>query len=560
MKENKTAGGKRWALPAFFIFMMVCTILSRVYDSVTIPKVRTAQAKRKSVETVIEGTGTVKVKDKTYRTVMGGLRIGRVDVTLGSQVQEGDVLFWYDMEALGEKREELTQEIEQLALSLEKEQISRESYTQMTQTEAAQWELSLAERELEEGRLGFQESEADYHEALERLEEDYFDSVNLTEEELWMQQERDWESARNSLDMAKNSRDREVRAAQRKIEDIEEAIDSAAEEDEAALKKLEKQLERAREDLEDTENSWESQIEAARSQLEFANDQEDRIQSGLTTAQEAREESYEAAVKQEEEKLDGARKELEDLEKAVEQARWQLAAAQKQDQGARLSEEQKNRISKLTEQGLLLDRKARERERNRLEELMEKGGQVTAWENGVVADLEITAGKTATGEELVSLAVGDCQFEGAFAKDEQELSLGDTIEIAIPGTSGKKEAVIGRMNLLGDTDGIFQADLEGTQLALGTVTGYTCTRQSDIFEKVIPVTGLRKDMKGYYCLVARTRTSILGEEFRAERVDLQVIFKGDTEAAVEGAVFETDRVITGENKTIGEGDRVRPVS
>lgn len=191
---------------------------------------------------------------------------------------------------------------------------------------------------------------------------------------------------------------------------------------------------------------------------------------------------------------------------------------------------------------------------------MEKGGQVTAWENGVVADLEITAGKTATGEELVSLAVGDCQFEGTFAKDEQELSLGDTIEIAIPGTSGKKEAVIGRMNLLGDTDGIFQADLEGTQLALGTVTGYTCTRQSDIFEKVIPVTGLRKDMKGYYCLVARTRTSILGEEFRAERVDLQVIFKGDTEAAVEGAVFETDRVITGENKTIGEGDRVRPVS
>lgn len=30
--------------------MIVCTIVSRVYDSITIPKVRTTTAKRKSVE------------------------------------------------------------------------------------------------------------------------------------------------------------------------------------------------------------------------------------------------------------------------------------------------------------------------------------------------------------------------------------------------------------------------------------------------------------------------------------------------------------------------------
>lgn len=560
MKEKRIALVKRWLLSGFFIFMLACTVISRVYDSITIPKVRTTAAKRKAVETIIEGTGTVKVKDKTYHTVVSGMRIGQVDVTPGSEVQEGDVLFWYDMEALTEKREQLSRELEQLVLSLEKELISQESYSQMTQTEAAQWELSLAQRGLEEGQLAFDESVADYNEAMERLEEDYLENMNLTEEELWMQQERDWESARNNLDTAKNSRDREVRAAQRKIEDIEEEIEQTPGEDEAALKKLERQLERAREDLEDIQNSWDNQIDAARSQLEFANDQEDRIQSGLTTAQEAREESYEAAVKQEEEKLDAARKELEDKKKAMEQAQWQLAAAQKQDHAARLSEEQKNRISRLTVKSMELDKKAKERELGRLEELMGKGGQVTAWEDGVVADLEITSGKTATGEELVSLAVGDSQFEGSFAKEEQELARGDTIEIRIPGTSRKKEAVIDRMNLLGDTDGVFQADLGGLELELGTVTEYTCIKQSDIFEKVIPLAGLRKDMKGYYCLVARTRTSILGEEFRAERVDVQVILQGNQEAAVEGAIFQEDRVITGEDKTIGEGDRVRPVS
>ena len=158
------------------------------------------------------------------------------------------------------------------------------------------------------------------------------------------------------------------------------------------------------------------------------------------------------------------------------------------------------------------------------------------------------------------MATGSCQFEGVFLKEEQELAKGDTIKITIPGTPKSKEAVINRMNLLGDTEGIFQADLEDLELPLGTATTYTCTKQSDIFSKVIPIQGLRKDMKGYYCLVARTRSTILGEEFQADRVDVQLVYQGSTEAAVEGALFEGDEVIIGENQTIREGSRVRPVS
>ena len=49
----------------------------------------------------------------------------------------------------------------------------------------------------------------------------------------------------------------------------------------------------------------------------------------------------------------------------------------------------------------------------------------------MVTDLEIITGKTATGEELVSLAVGDSQFEGTFLKEEQELAKGDTVKLSI---------------------------------------------------------------------------------------------------------------------------------
>ena len=80
-------GVKRWVLLAFFLVMLLCTVISRIYDSVTIPKVRTTVAKRKTVETVIEGTGTVKVKEKTYHTIIPGLRIGKIQASLGNEVK-----------------------------------------------------------------------------------------------------------------------------------------------------------------------------------------------------------------------------------------------------------------------------------------------------------------------------------------------------------------------------------------------------------------------------------------------------------------------------------------
>lgn len=51
----------------------------------------------------------------------------------------------------------------------------------------------------------------------------------------------------------------------------------------------------------------------------------------------------------------------------------------------------------------------------------------------------------------------------------------------------------------------------------------------------------------------------MGEELRAERVDVRVVCQGDTEVAVEGGLQDSDPIITGSNQVIGEGARVRQV-
>lgn len=559
MSPKRNIPPARYLLLTFFLIMLTCTIISRIYDSITIPKVLTTATKRKSVETIIEGTGTVKVKNTKYYTPLPGLRIFKAPLTPGSEVQAGQVLFQYDLSSMQERKEALEREISGFGLEIEKVQISQENTSNLTQTELASWELALAQRELEEGNLKLEDTRKECEAELERLEEEYQDSMDLIEEELWQQQDQEQENARQSLDSVKKSRDRELKAAQRKVEDLTEKLDQALEED-GNYQELERELERAEEDLADLSSSWDDQVEAARFQMEALDSQEERIREGKTTAQESRRNTYEGEVKEQEQRIRDAQEENQSLAKAVEKAAWQLAVAQKQDGEARLSEEQNRRILALTIKGIQLDMEEKQRQLKGLEELIGQEGEVRALEDGIVAEMELTEGKTASGEERVTLAVGEGLFEGTFLKEEQELMKGDPISISIPGTARKKEAVISNLNLFEDTEGVFQAELSDLELPFGAMCHFTCRKQSEIFPKVIPLAGLRKDMEGYYCLIARTRTSILGEEFRAERVDVELLYLGSNEAAVEGSIFEEDMVIVGENKGISAGSRVRPVA
>ena len=70
----------RMILIGFFLFMLIGTLASRIYDSLTVPKVLTAYAKRKSVETVISGTGTVKEQETVLCDIFPGLKVESVSV------------------------------------------------------------------------------------------------------------------------------------------------------------------------------------------------------------------------------------------------------------------------------------------------------------------------------------------------------------------------------------------------------------------------------------------------------------------------------------------------
>ena len=99
---------------------------------------------------------------------------------------------------------------------------------------------------------------------------------------------------------------------------------------------------------------------------------------------------------------------------------------------------------------------------------------------------------------------------------------------------------------------------EGTEAGYGdTFTWKIQVPSKQNYSCKIPLTALREDTKGNYCLVVTEESSALGTVKKAERVDVTVLEKNGEEAAVEAALENTDQVIVGSEKYVEEGDQVR---
>lgn len=108
--------------------------------------------------------------------------------------------------------------------------------------------------------------------------------------------------------------------------------------------------------------------------------------------------------------------------------------------------------------------------------------------------------------------------------------------------------------------GTFTGALDMGAAALGSKASFLCMKKTDLYNTVIPLGILRKDTKGDFCLIVREQKGILGQEYQAVRIDLTLLYSGDTQAAVEGPLMSEDRVISGSDRIVSAGDRVRPVA
>lgn len=549
----------------FLIVMVIFTFLSRALDSVTIARVQTGYGKQGSVSYRITGEGTFEADRLSYRPLPEGMRVDTILARPGDVVQAGDTILTLQMEPLQEKREELTVALRQAELALEQERLSGREIPRVTQEMLALQQMEVDQRALELGRQDLADAQEDYDQNVDALRLEYDRLADRSEDEIRQDARNALKSARRVYDAAKLDRDSAVKRAEREVREKQKKLDRLnAQEDpsEEAVADAEEALAAAEEDLELVKEEQDILVEEAKASLRSAEEDYDDRSYDTLKAQEDCKKAYEDGVKAEDEKLALAQRKVLELEEALRQSGQNLENARITDAGTRSEEEKTREISRLRQESMELDLEQKRRSLAKVEELISREGAVTAVSRAVVAGLDLQEGGLIGAADQIRLAEGRMLFRAQVDKEEAALlAQGQRMSLKRTGEAKELNAVVESVDRLSE-DGkcTVSASLAEGEGWLGETCSFTVVLQSGVYPMVIPIEALREDTIGYFCLAVQPEKTILGEELAAVRVNVEVLEKSSTSAAVSGPVTSVTPLVLSSNKSVSPGDRVRGVT
>lgn len=486
------------AFAVFFLIMAVCTAVSRAAASMVVPKVTTGKVQEGKLSILIQGKGTVETREESLLSLQTGLRVEKILQT-GTVVKKGDVLLQYDQNYLQERIEEKQAEIKKLELAVEQAKLTGQPQARVEAAESAQRDVQLSED-------NYAKAWEDYNAAAEAYETGA----------AGQQQNLDQE-----LQAAEEEKERVLQQAQE--------LEAAGEAEEA-----EKLRQQAEENAEQRKAQAQSAYDSAIQELEL---QKSQAEESLQAQDSARAQAYNA-----------------------------YESAKEQDAAAAENDKKTAEAGSYTTQSAQVDLKLAKKELEKLQKVQSENGEVKAPEDGVLKSSTIAAGGVTDDTASLMFGWGGYRVKGNLtAEDLSKAETGDEVKIMVPGQGKTLKKNIGEIS--GNTNqqgegqtaaGVFYAEMEEKEAVYGSEISYEISRQTDSsYKQVIPLSAVRKDSDGTFCLVAEEEKTVLGNEYRAKRVAVTVVEKDSTSAAITSSLGQEDKIITGSSKDIAPEDKVR---
>ena len=481
------------AFAVFFLIMAVCTAVSRAAASMVVPKVTTGKVQEGKLSILIQGKGTVETREESLLSLQTGLRVEKILQT-GTVVKKGDVLLQYDQNYLQERIEEKQAEIKKLELAVEQAKLTGQPQARVEAAESAQRDVQLSED-------NYAKAWEDYNAAAEAYE------TGVAGQQQNLDQE---------LQAAEEEKERVLQQAQE--------LEAAGEAEEA-----EKLRQQAEENAEQRKAQAQSAYDSAIQELEL---QKSQAEESLQAQDSARAQAYNA-----------------------------YESAKEQDAAAAENDKKTAEAGSYTTQSAQVDLELAKKELEKLQKVQSENGEVKAPEDGVLKSSTIAA-DTAS----LMFGWGGYRVKGNLtAEDLSKAETGDEVKIMVPGQGKTLKKNIGEIS--GNTNqqgegqtaaGVFYAEMEEKEAVYGSEISYEISRQTDSsYKQVIPLSAVRKDSDGTFCLVAEEEKTVLGNEYRAKRVAVTVVEKDSTSAAITSSLGQEDKIITGSSKDIAPEDKVR---
>ena len=538
LEDKKRMAAKAFAV--FFLFMAAAGGLSRAAAAMTVPLADTRSYQEGRLNLDLTGTAVAEAKEETLVSLDKEQRILSAAKT-GTQVKAGDVLVQYDTQYLQKAVEEKQAEVKKLELSLEQARIQGEPQERVAASNGAVRDLDLADQ-------GLAQAQSDYDQAVN-------DSQNAQN-----QAQSDYDAGVAQADQDRNNAYSQAQALEEQAQELEtwgSQLESQGDSEGAGAQYT--QAEDLRQQAQALRQEADQAYEAALSQVQA---------------------EYDAAVSQAQDSLSQAEEALKAQAQAQAQAQNAYTSAQEEDAAAAANDQKSQAASSYDQQSIQVDLDQAKKELSQMEKIQQAKGQVTAPADGVVTDRNVQTGGITDDSSYLILGTGGLQIKGSLKlQDLEKVEPEDTVEITVSGQGKKLQGKVTCTGAEGtgetaqgtgalgqgagtaqDTDagGYFYADIEDASVTWGAQVSYSIEKQSDSsYEMLIPLSAVRQDAEGTYCLIAQAGDTVLGTEYRAVRVNITVEDKDSTQAAVTGNLGRDDLVISGSTKDITEGDKVR---
>lgn len=194
--------------------------------------------------------------------------------------------------------------------------------------------------------------------------------------------------------------------------------------------------------------------------------------------------------------------------------------------------------------------------------LRQQKGEVRAENDGIISEIRIeVGGRTA---DMAAILMTDtqrpCQFKFSITKEQGKyVHLNDAVSLKLNGQSADMEVTVDYFteNTQGGYDlvcmlpeGVGKPGLSGT---------IQKSVQGEYHNLALPVDAVHEESGSYYIYTLNEKEGILGSEYYAEKLKVQIKDKNDRFAALESGTISADtKVITYATKELKQGESVRP--
>ncbi len=209
-----------------------------------------------------------------------------------------------------------------------------------------------------------------------------------------------------------------------------------------------------------------------------------------------------------------------------------------------------------------LDIKQAKKQIERLHAIKQQKGEIKAENDGIISKIQIeVGGRTSdTAALLLTDALRPCQFKFSITKEEGKyVHLNDTVELKLNGQSTATEVTVDYLteNTQGGYDVLCMLPENMGQPGLsGTIQKAV---QGEYHELALPVEAVFEERDTFYVYTLNEKEGILGSEYYAEKIKVQVKDQNDRFAAIEaGTISKDTKVITYSTEELKQGQSVRP--